>query len=173
MDKLALAESLLNECESVVNFSVKTKGSGSHESPVVLLMETDADRIQRGNSSNDGLVTDDSGSVTGVRLATKFLSNPIIQAQSTNEVDAYQYASDLREHFTILEEWPEMLHADCLELSVGELKQKNPQVDPLPETTYKHYFRLDIRFKNTVVREITSDDNVQELTSITDDISLS
>jgi hypothetical protein len=179
MDELDLASALIAESETVVSYPVKTQGSGDHEAPVILLTDLDASRVQRGNSSQDGLVTDDSGTVVGERLEHKYKASSVIEARSATETESYTLASNLRDHFAVFEEYEDQLHNDVIEVYIGKVKQTDPVVET-PEPLYKHYFSLSVKYTHTVTRQIENDTSsdssgtaVQELTSVEDDITLS
>lgn len=166
MNELDLAAALLDESETVVSYPIKTQGSGDHESPVILLTDLDANRIQQGNSSQAGLVTDGSGNVTGEKLEHKYKASAVLEARSATETESYTLASDLRDHFTIFDEYASELHQDVQNLTVGNVKQTDPVVKT-PEPLYKHYFTLSIKYIRVVTRSVDS-----VIDGIEDDITL-
>lgn len=162
MKELDLAEVLLNESETIVGYPVKTQGSGDHESPVILLTDLDANRIQEGNSSKSELLTDTDGNVTGEKLEHKYQASAVLEARSATETESYTLASNLRDHFAVFEEFPDDLHTDVQDATVGQVKQTDPVVKT-PEPLYKHYFTLSVKYlsymTHSKVSEITGFDN--------------
>jgi len=167
MNELDISEALLNESELVVSYPAKTQGSGDHEAPVILLTDLDANRVQKGNTTRAGLVTSDDGSVTGEILEHKYKASAVLEARSASEIESYSLASDLRDHFSVFEEYPSEFHTEVKDISVGQIKQTDPVVET-PQPLYKHYITLSIKYLHRFTRSVDS-----TIESIEDELTLS
>jgi hypothetical protein len=150
MERLDVAETLLNEAEEAVDVTARTRGSGDHSTPVVLLSKVNAYRRAKGNSSRNGLRdTDGDGDPEEVLLKHIYEASATFETRSEDEVESYQLARSLYERLSAYEEFPERFHSGLNDFSLGELKQGGFQA-PTPEPVYKHTFSISLDFSDEI-----------------------
>lgn len=171
MDRLDVAEKLIDEAELAVSVPVRTRGSGDHVVPVVLLSDVRSFRRAVGNSAKAGTRDSDGDGIDDEQLLAHIHEAAAsLETRSEDEVQSYQLARDIYNQLSIYEEHPTAFHADLNAFSLEEIEQGGFQA-PTPEPVYKHQFGVRLDFNNEVAVPLTSDTTGQPITQFYDDIS--
>jgi hypothetical protein len=157
MNKLDVVSALIDRAEQATasvnaDVPVKTSGSGDLSSPVVVFSDVDATRVDQGTPNVVGVVQD-AGVVIAHKFRHTYNATVIVEARSTNEVDAYNLVRACRDYFTVYEDSPTALDSDTISVSVSEVAQGDFQVD-LPTPTMKQMVTVEVRYTDIVVSPV-------------------
>lgn len=171
MDRLDLAELLIDKSEAAVSVPVKTRGAGDHAVPTILISDVNADRRAEGNSAKAGL-NDSTGDGTDdeLVLAHIYEASATIESRSEDEVQSYTLLKSIYDSMAVYEEVPEAFHSELNDFSLGRLKQGGFQA-PTPEPVFKHTFSVSLDFNNSVKVALDSDTTGEPISTIDTNIS--
>lgn len=166
MDRVEVKGRILDECESVVDVPVKTRGSGDYGQPVIVLLDLNATRNRRGTSSGAGAIKDDDGSIIGERLVHHYEATATIEAQSADELESHELANECKNRFAKFSEYPNAFHQDCNDLNTTSIEDAGLAVQP-PDPLYKHAFTVYIDYTEYIEHTDSSlvGDEIEEIHS--------
>lgn len=173
MKRLDVAGLLIDSSEVAVSVPVRTRGSGDHSTPVVLLSGLNAYRRAEGNSSLDGLNdSDGDGTADEILLSHIYEASATLETRAEDEVQSYNLASSLSDELAQYEEYPTSFNTALNSFSVGAVEQGGFQA-PTPEPVFKHTVEISLDFNDEVAVPITTDVTGEPIETISDDITLS
>lgn len=170
MDRLDVEEILIDEAEAAVSVPVRTKGSGDHTTPVVLVSPPSVFRRAAGNSAKAGFYDGDGdGTHDGILLKHIYAGQVTIEFRSNDEVESYELAKAVYDRLAVHEEYPASFHGDMNDLFRSEIESTGFQ-GPTPEPIYKHTFSIDVDYSDTVQVPF-NEDTGEPIENIDDTIS--
>lgn len=148
MDRLDIAEELIDNAENAAEVPVRTRGSGDHSTPVVLVTAPEVDPRAKGNSAKNGTY-DDTGDGTpdGIEFKYTYEGQATIEARSHDEVESYQLAKAVYDQLALYEEYPASFHSGMNDFERDKIEPGGFQ-GPTPEPIYKHEFSVGIDYSD-------------------------